>query len=259
MEDFIKKFIDLWNKIVDWIKNFDLEVFVTKIEKTDWNSVFFKIREWGKKNLNNILIVAGVVVVCIFGIVWMIYEKNKKEEEARRYFAQVLNFYNHGLHSSNPEEKNNDFQKAMQILQEMQRRFPSSLKKDVIFYMGHIFYESGQYMQALEQYEEIVRLFPKSYMAPFAQECIGYCYEQSNDLDKAIEAFSKVKERWPKSPVAGRTGINLGRIYEVKGDFKSAFESYQSVQAEYPNTSWARSAYLRTLYIESRFKNTSSQ
>lgn len=260
--------MDWFDKAKQWVlnavqavRNFDFTTAWAKFQAIEWTALFHKTRDWVRTNRNNILIGAGIFVAAVVFLGWFLKDRAAKEDDARQYFSQALNSYNRGTQARDlsPEERRNELGRALQIIQEMQRRFPSaSLSSDAVFYMGNILFESGDYAQAIGQFELYIQKYPNRYLAPYAAENIGYCHEQANDLPRAIAAFEQVRQRWPKSPVAGRTGLNVGRCREAQGDFKSAFESYQSVQADAPNSAWARQAYLRLTYLEARFQHGSS-
>ncbi|GEM_PF-2545437 len=249
-------FTKTYEKVVAFFKEFSFKKYVAHIKGLNLIEFARELRHWIQKNLNNVLISLGVIVVLAIGIFVWSGAQAKKNEEAVKYFGYAFNYYNRALQGTQPHEQQmKDLNQARQILQQIMGQYQRTpIMADAIFYLGNIMYLTGEYPAAMERYQEYVRRFGRKYLAANAQESIGYCLEQSGDLNGAIAAYELVRTKYPQSSIAGRAGLNIGRCYESLNDFKKAFETYQSVLAYAPNSQWARSAQVRLSFLEAKFQ-----
>jgi len=74
------------------------------------------------------------------------------------------------------------------------------------------FYNSKKYEKAMQEFNKLIRHFPKSYEASEAQFFIGSCWE---DLDKLYEAFKAYQKVIDKYPFSEKTGQIIEKQYNI--------------------------------------------
>ncbi len=249
-------FKQAYGNVVAFFRDFSVGKYVNKVKSISIIDFARNIRHWVQRNKNNVLIGSVVIFVAVIGLIVWNAGNVKKDAEANRYLATAFNFYNKAISGrDSAEQQKQDMTQALNVLQDAVRLYPASASyPECLFYLGNIFYITGDYTSAMNRYQQYIKRFPKKYLAPFAQESIGYCYEQLGDVENATKQYELVKTKYPKSSIAGRSGLNVARCYENKNDYKKAFEIYQSVMAYAPNSQWARAAQIRVTYLEARFQ-----
>jgi len=95
--------------------------------------------------------------------------------------------------------------------------------------------------QAIKQFSDIAKSYPKSKYADDAQFNIGFCYIWSYGVlkdspKKAIEAFENFIKRYPKSDLIDNAYYWKAYAYAIKGDYKRAIMEYQIFGNRYPDS-----------------------
>lgn len=101
-------------------------------------------------------------------------------------------------------------------------------------YLGHLYYRSGKYEDAVNEYKRVMESKSSPLMKQNAVMGLGYSYESLGKYKDAISVFLKIlndKDISNKEEIY----ISLGRLYEESGDYKSALEKYQFVIEKFPN------------------------
>jgi len=107
-----------------------------------------------------------------------------------------------------------------------------------LFDGGIIYYNSGEYTNALTAFQQLVNDFPDSQYADDAQYYIGYINEKK--LGYYIQALLKYQElinNYPDSPYADDAQLGIGNCYYATYDFSHAIEAYQKLIDDYPESS----------------------
>ena len=96
---------------------------------------------------------------------------------------------------------------------ELLRRFPkSSLADNASYWLAESFYAEGQYLQALERYEEIPIAYPEGDVRPAALLKTGYCRLELGYPDEAARSFERVRLLFPGSNEAAIAEHKLGSM-----------------------------------------------
>jgi TolA-binding protein len=107
-----------------------------------------------------------------------------------------------------------------------------------LFDGGIIYYDSGEYTNALITFQQLINDFPDSQYADGAQYYIGYIYEKK--LDYYIQALLEYQElinNYPNSSYADDAQLGIGNCYYVTYDYSHAIEEYQKLIDDYPESS----------------------
>lgn len=93
--------------------------------------------------------------------------------------------------------------------------------------LGDIYYDAGDYKNAITYYEKSLKLDPKNYDV---LTNLGSSYFKLNNLDKTLQVFQKVNQERPDQAMAW---FNLGVVYKAKGDtpnMRFAWERYLALE-----------------------------
>lgn len=167
----------------------------------DWSAMFFAVL---------------IVVLGIAG--WIGARRFKQIDETAREMAELL------------EKMKNELQGMQDLRKENQiaiNEFKIGIEKDrkeiieTLYYMneGDLAYEQGEIERAIESYNKVIALNPKS---PEANYMLGNAYSANGEYEKAITYLKKAIELKPDYFEAY---YNLGRTYRRSGDFDLAIDS----------------------------------
>lgn len=107
-----------------------------------------------------------------------------------------------------------------------------------LFDGGIIYYDSGEYTNALTAFEQLISDYPKSEYADDAQYYIGYINEKK--LGYYIQALLEYQElinNYPDSSYADDAQLGIGNCYYVTYDYSHAIEGYQKLVDNYLESS----------------------
>lgn len=108
---------------------------------------------------------------------------------------------------------------------------------------GRVFYLSGDYIRAIECYEQSVQAKPNSAEKRFY---LGLAYDKAGNKEKAIESFKEVLRIKPSLPEAY---FNLGICYKDLGDREKTIDAFKEAVRLKPDYDRAR-ANLGVAYAE---------
>jgi len=107
-----------------------------------------------------------------------------------------------------------------------------------LFDGGIIYYDSGEYANAITTFQQLIDDFPDSQYADDAQYYIAYINEKK--LGYYIQALLKYQElinNYPDSPYADDAQLGIGNCYYITYDYLHAIEAYQKLIDDYPESS----------------------
>jgi tol-pal system protein YbgF len=99
---------------------------------------------------------------------------------------------------------------ALQGFKNYLARFPgASNAADAHYYLGESYYSLSRYLEAVAEYQTVVKDYPKSRLAPSSYLKSGYCYQRLEEGDLAEKAFRELMSRYPRSEEAERARVEL--------------------------------------------------
>jgi len=129
------------------------------------------------------------------------------------------------------------------ILTDMLERSPHSrVAVEALYMLGNAYYDTDQFVEAKETFEQLIEKYPESYYAPIAEEALGYIAEAMGDLNEATAHFQRVTEQYTSSYVARRAYMDLGRLCEKLGDADKAADTYEALVSRYPDSEYVSEA-----------------
>jgi tetratricopeptide (TPR) repeat protein len=151
----------------------------------------------------------------------------------------------------------------------------------ILIRIGTVHLMAERQKDALEAYQEVVRLYPKSPLSAEAQYRVGYAFETAgDDFERARSEYARVKDEFPNSAFSTQAQsrlTNLDRVMQFRsagGDTlqrraeagfllgelylfqlakpERAFEEYRKVATEFAGTPWAAKALTAEAWVLSR-------
>ena len=82
------------------------------------------------------------------------------------------------------------------------------------------FLKQTNYQEAIAEYEEVIKLLPKSEIALDAQYWIGQSHFRMGQHDEAMSIFEKLIEKYPESAIIPVTQLMMARVEQAKENQK---------------------------------------
>lgn len=101
-----------------------------------------------------------------------------------------------------------------------------SEKVSELLVKGNELYNQRKYQEAIEEYQDILRVHPEIYII---NKNIGNCYYELGDYDSAIKYYEMVLE---KEPGSKDNLIALGNIYLEKGELERGLSYFKQIDEE---------------------------
>jgi TolA-binding protein len=112
---------------------------------------------------------------------------------------------------------------------------------DAFFYL-HEREMAQYYMQAMENYQKAIDLYPESDQVPWALLQMGRVAMLSGEPFKAQGYFQIVIEDYPKSEYVPLAMVNQGRAYVADGKWARALDEFRNVAEKYPDSRFRKDA-----------------
>jgi len=92
-------------------------------------------------------------------------------------------------------------------------RYPSGVHiSEVHYYLGECYYARDRYLEAVSEFQWVVREFPESRLVPAAYLKSGYCYRQLEERGLAEKAFRSLIEKHPDTEEARQAKVALDQL-----------------------------------------------
>jgi TolA-binding protein len=122
---------------------------------------------------------------------------------------------------------------------------PSGVTADALWKKAVRDYSGAKDKQALSEFADFTKYFPRDTNAPEAQYYMGLIYDHGEQYDDAAQVFEAVAERYPDSPKAADAMYMKGVEYQKAKSDKKAIASYRAYLKQYPNHANAAKARAR--------------
>ena len=119
----------------------------------------------------------------------------------------------------------------------LQEKMPDEIRELSLYYYGEALAKSEQNAEAIKQFEELVKTYPKSEMAAFAKLSLGRLYAvpgaQAN-LARSKQLLNELSET-PPTPRLGAEALFLVARAEFSAkNFKEAADAFRRLESTYP-------------------------
>lgn len=205
---------------------------------------------------NSLVLIAFITLITLVVIGLLIYNsiQLKKLETYTQEIEVIQDDYSKLSTLTDENEKKEAAAEILEELNSLINRSPKNYAyQRALFIRGNLYYQEDNLDQAIEDFESISLIFPKSYLAPISLINAATAYEDLNKIDDAIEIYMTVLDRYSKvSPEIPNIYFTLGRLYEQKDNNKAALEQYNNLVDIFPDSNWTNLARSRIIYLESR-------
>jgi TolA-binding protein len=113
---------------------------------------------------------------------------------------------------------------------------PSGLTAESLYANAMRDKDAGNYDVALQEFNDYLKYFGTTELAPNAQYYIGEIYYSQKDYDNALEAFDAVLERFPENNKTLDARFMKGRALFQKGDRTRAAQEFREVYRREPRS-----------------------
>lgn len=174
------------------------------------------------------LAVVGIIVV---GII-LINRWTSREPKAPPHQASLMLLSAQALLEQDPQQ-------AVDSLQNLATRYPRTLPgKKARYYLGQSLYMTGDYAQALTEFEKFEKDYgvKESFLPAAALYAQGNCLEEMENYQDAVARYLSLVEKYPESSYVPFAKLGAGRCMVLLGQYQQAREFYEGMLEEYPES-----------------------
>ncbi|MEW6378320.1 MAG: tetratricopeptide repeat protein [bacterium] len=104
-------------------------------------------------------------------------------------------------------------------------------------------YKDGFHDLAIDQFSQLLRLYPNSPKVPYAQFRIAESYFKQKNYEQSLTWYQKLLDQYPdKSDLLDKALYRLGQLYFFKKDYEKADSFYQKLLGQCPGSRLAGDA-----------------
>ena len=130
-----------------------------------------------------------------------------------------------------------NFASASRVYKELFNFSKSSLSDPGTYYQyAQTLYKSGNTSEAINEFRNLQRKFPRSEYADKSLYIVGWIYFQQNNYNEAITNYRNVLRQYPSSSLGPTIFYSIGDAYFNLAEYDSAIASYQKVMSDYPTS-----------------------
>jgi tetratricopeptide (TPR) repeat protein len=153
------------------------------------------------------------------------------------YLEILKNLYAH-IHLRRWREagKASDFETARAFYTELVSKFPNSpLREHNNLILGFAQMERGDAIGTLQTFQGYMSSYPRSGEVPQVRKALAEAFMILRKYDEAANEYNTIIKDFPKSEHAREAKYRLGDVQFAKGDFTQAIRSYEAAIKELPN------------------------
>jgi TolA-binding protein len=217
-------------------------------EKRKFSEIIAHVIHSWRYALWTILILGAAFLVFYF--VWtQVNQKRAADATVAAEAAQAL--YSKWSSETNTESKTTLETQLTDALDKLVRDYPHQyggqrgwfLRADYLF-------EKKEWDKSAQEYQELARRFPQSYLAPISLFNAGVCLEQTGNMDGALALYIRIADEYKDSFAAPRALFDAARISEQKNAFDQAQKTYERLGTDYPSSEWTKLAKNRVIALK---------
>jgi outer membrane protein assembly factor BamD (BamD/ComL family) len=207
-----------------------------EIKQDKFVTFSFKLTEWIQKHLNQVLTVAGAVIVVAAVVIYLVSSQAKRERQAAELFG-----------SANLELQSGNISGAVSDLQALVTRYGSSkMAGQATYYLASAYYYARDYAQAETWFQKYLDQYGKDVLlASSAQAGIADCHMQTGDYSHAGDEFLKAISMYPSGFMAPQYLMEAASAFAQAGRKDQAKEALDRVISDYPDSREARQAKMK--------------
>lgn len=117
---------------------------------------------------------------------------------------------------------------------------PAASPEEKGYRQAYSTFKTGALEQAVTQFEDFLKKYPKSQFAPNAIYWLGEARLEQGRFDEAVLQFDRVIKEYPGSKKELSALFKQGQSFEKMGDSKSAKIIFQKITRDHPHTTQGR-------------------
>lgn len=123
------------------------------------------------------------------------------------------------------------------------QKFPNSkYHEDVSYFYAFSLYQTGQADEAIKSFREFIATHTNSKRAPESQMQIGEAYFNTSRFEEAIKEYQTVYQKYPQNDNAAQAMFNEGWCYYQLQQTNKMLETFRALVQKYPSTNVAAEA-----------------
>lgn len=132
-----------------------------------------------------------------------------------------------------------DLEAGRRVLREVMEDYPDPKYVPRIAYLlGQFAQELGQWREAIDSYQMIVRQHPDHTLAADSQYKLAQCHEEAGDFDEALEAYVTLAATYPKSPLIANVMIRISERFYRDQNFEVAAQVGEKFLERFEGHEW---------------------
>jgi predicted negative regulator of RcsB-dependent stress response len=189
-----------------------------------------QLMEWTKSHVHYFLYgMLGILAIVGVLVAWSVWQKQRQQQ------AEILLYEAVKLLNPDGERGNSTPSQTLAKFQRIAEEFSTTSSSAFAYwYLGHQYYEQGNYTAALVAYQQAQSRFSRHkdlFMPVLISLNIGYTQEASDLCDGAIRSFEQVLQS-PAHWLRGEALLGIGRCHEKQGAIDAAINTYDRALSE---------------------------
>ncbi len=119
----------------------------------------------------------------------------------------------------------------------------SAFKDATLFWLGETYLKGGDYAQAEEQYNQLIKLYADSIYTPQAYYSLGWVAFEQNQMEKAQKVFLALIQKFPTHQLAEEANFKIAEIAFQRQQYKDSIGYFQDYIGRYPQSTHQAEAY----------------
>ncbi|MBN1639522.1 MAG: tetratricopeptide repeat protein [Ignavibacteriales bacterium] len=169
-------------------------------------------------------------------------------------FGTAQNYFNQFINSANGNQQNlidaklrladsyygtKNFEMAANTYKQVFSKNRELIKDDFAYYQyGQSLFKAAQYNEAIQEFQNLQKYFPKSNFQDDAQYLIGWIYFHTKQYSNAIKSYRVLPSKYPSSKIAPIAYYSIGDCYYNLAKYDSAIVYYNYVLQKYPSSNY---------------------
>ena len=119
----------------------------------------------------------------------------------------------------------------------------SAFKDATLFWLGETYLKGGDYVQAEEQYNQLIKLYADSIYTPQAYYALGWVHFEQSRLEKAQKIFIELIQKFPEHQLAEEAHFKIGEIAFQRQQYEDGSGYFKDYIGRYPQSTHQAEAY----------------
>lgn len=144
------------------------------------------------------------------------------------------------------DEAKADLESGRRILRELMEDYPNPRYAPRIAYLFAQFaQELGQYPEAIQAYQLIVKQYPEHTLAPDAQYKLAQCHEEAKNFEQALEEYVTLAATYPQHPLIANVMIAISDHFYKAENYKVAAQVGEKFLEKFEGHKWSAKVAFR--------------